>query len=183
VDEERRTFRGEVFQEEPRSGLVRLEALELPSDPPQQRQVDVPEQGRQGRGCVSPVIPDPPRRSGLSFLAISASDRCVCRRMFKSPIVDRMALSDAGLTAGLNPQNRFPFRGFFTMRGRNAYLFTTNSFRAAAAHYQFSISVTHKASQKRSRSIRWGDSNFGGMGWARRWELRGRTTLRKSFAV
>ena len=68
MDEERRTLRGEVFQEEPRSGLVRLEALELPSDPTQQRQVDVPEQGRQGRGCVSPVIPDPPSKERIEFL-------------------------------------------------------------------------------------------------------------------
>ena len=32
---------------------------------------------------------------------MSASDSCVCRRMFKSRIVERMAFSAEGLTAGL----------------------------------------------------------------------------------
>ena len=36
---------------------------------------------------------------------MSASDSCVCCRMFKSRIVARMAFSAEGLTAGVKPQN------------------------------------------------------------------------------
>jgi hypothetical protein len=36
---------------------------------------------------------------------MSASDSCVCRRMFKSRIVARMVFSAEELTAGLKPQN------------------------------------------------------------------------------
>ena len=62
-----------------------------------------------------------PRRSGLSNSAMSFNDRCVCRRMFSSRIVARMALSAETLTAGLNPQNSLLSRTRFTRRGRNPY--------------------------------------------------------------
>src|SRR5271165_2135265 len=52
---------------------------------------------------------------------MSASDSCVCRRMFKSRIVERMAFSAGGLTAGLKPQNIELSRDFLIHRGRKQY--------------------------------------------------------------
>ena len=52
---------------------------------------------------------------------MSASDSCVCRRMFKSRIVERMAFSAEGLTAGLKPQNIELSRDFLIQRGRKQY--------------------------------------------------------------
>jgi hypothetical protein len=52
---------------------------------------------------------------------MSRNDTCVCRRMFKSRIIDRMAFSAAGLTAGLNPQNRCLSDGSMVQRGRKQY--------------------------------------------------------------
>ena len=52
---------------------------------------------------------------------MSASDSCVCRRMFKSRIVERMAFSAEGLTAELKPQNIELSRDFLIQRGRKQY--------------------------------------------------------------
>ncbi len=52
---------------------------------------------------------------------MSASDSCVCRRMFKSRIVERMVFSAEGLTAGLKPQNIELSRDFLIQRGRKQY--------------------------------------------------------------
>src|SRR6516165_7452429 len=52
---------------------------------------------------------------------MSASVICVRWRMPKSRIVDRMAFSAAGLTAGLKPQNMVLSRKRLTHRGRKQY--------------------------------------------------------------
>src|SRR5271166_5232835 len=61
--------------------------------------------GDRAEGAYLPQYSIQPLRSGLSVRAMSASDSCVCRRMFKSRIVERMVFSAEGLTAGLKPQN------------------------------------------------------------------------------
>ena len=46
---------------------------------------------------------------------MSASERCVSCRMFKSRTVDRMAFSAEGLTAGVKLQNSSLFRELLTL--------------------------------------------------------------------
>jgi len=52
---------------------------------------------------------------------MSSNERMVSCRMFKSRTVDRMALSEEGLTAGVKLQNSSLFLELLTIRGRNWY--------------------------------------------------------------
>ena len=68
------------------------------------------EHGLRAEGLYRPCYPIHPARSGLSFLAMSSSDRCVRCRIFKTRTVDRMVLSAAGLTAGVKLHRNSLFR-------------------------------------------------------------------------
>ena len=121
VFEQGRLDPNQLLKEAGSPNLAPLKALELPHRPSHERQIDVSEHGLQRRAVVSPVVPDPPRRSGLSTLAMSSSERRVCCRIFKSRTVDRMAFSAEGLTAGVKLQNSLLSRELLTVRSRNWY--------------------------------------------------------------
>jgi hypothetical protein len=59
-------FSGKPFEKAARADLVSCKALELPHHPSPKHVIDVSEQGRQSRWCVSSVVFDPTPQEEIS---------------------------------------------------------------------------------------------------------------------